>query len=46
MQYLRVLGKNGSGQYGKDKMVLGQIGIGHYGTDNMVYGQNGIDKMV
>jgi len=31
-----VLGQNGSGQNGMDKMVYGQNGIGQNGTDKMV----------
>jgi len=42
---LVVLGQNGSGQNGTDKMVYEQNGIGQNGMDKMVqtkwYGQNG-----
>ena len=45
-----VLGQNGSGQNGMDKMVYGQNGIGQNGMDKMVrtkwYGQNGTDKIL
>jgi len=45
-----VLGENGSGQNGTDKMVYRQNGIGHNGMDKMVwkkwYGSNITSKVI
>ena len=45
-----VLGQNGSGQNGTDKMVYGQNGIGQNGMDKMArtkwYDQNITDKVI